>query len=75
DVNRQSHPHPGEATLKKLSDFTSAESDDLDAQIDAWTQEQLAASPAWSVEKWTSVMAILEPDDRGNPTSRQAGMR
>lgn len=47
----------------------SMQSNDLDAQIDAGTQEQLAASPDWSVEKWTSVMAILEPGDRGNPTS------
>ncbi|CAO0836310.1 hypothetical protein SMICM17S_03905 [Streptomyces microflavus] len=45
----------------------NAESDDLDARIDARTQEQLAASPDWSVEKWTSVMVILEPDDRGTP--------
>lgn len=52
----------------------NAESDDLDARIDARTQEQLAASPDWSVEKWTSVMVILEPDDRGTP-SRQACLR
>lgn len=53
----------------------NAESDDLDARIDARTQEQLAASPDWSVEKWTSVMVILEPDDRGTPPSRQACLR
>lgn len=61
--------------MTSYSDFMSAGSDDLDAQIDAWTQEQLAASPDGSVGKWTSVMAILEPDDRGNPTSRQACLR
>ncbi|OPF71178.1 hypothetical protein VT50_0234710 [Streptomyces antioxidans] len=45
----------------------STEGDDLDAQIDAWTQEQLAASPGWSMEKWSSVMAILELDDPRQP--------
>ncbi|GFN06718.1 hypothetical protein Smic_52740 [Streptomyces microflavus] len=53
--------------MTSYSDFMNAESDDLDARIDARTQEQLAASPDWSVEKWTSVMVILEPDDRGTP--------
>ncbi|MCM2389229.1 hypothetical protein [Streptomyces albipurpureus] len=28
----------------------STDSDDLNAKIDAWTQEQLAASPDWSME-------------------------
>ncbi|MGP8299437.1 hypothetical protein ACTPOK_16250 [Streptomyces inhibens] len=42
----------------------SADQDDLDAEIDAWTQEQLAASPSWSAEKWASVVAILNPSVR-----------
>ncbi|MGY3680143.1 hypothetical protein [Streptomyces sp. TE33382] len=40
----------------------SADGDELDARIDVWTQEQLAVSPAWSREKWDTIVAILEPD-------------
>ncbi|MFE7396625.1 hypothetical protein [Streptomyces sp. NPDC057557] len=39
----------------------STESDELDVRIDVWVQEQLAASPAWSKEKWDTAVAILEP--------------
>ncbi|MFF7406048.1 MULTISPECIES: hypothetical protein [Streptomyces] len=34
----------------------------LDARIDVWTQEQLVGSPAWTREKWDTIVAILEPD-------------
>ncbi len=39
----------------------STNGDDAEARIDAWVQEQLAASPAWSKEKWDTIVAILEP--------------
>ncbi|AJE85329.1 hypothetical protein SLNWT_4953 [Streptomyces albus] len=41
----------------------STDGHDVEAKIDAWTQEQLAASPVWSMEKWDTIVAILEPDD------------
>ncbi|MCR0990907.1 MULTISPECIES: hypothetical protein [Streptomyces] len=34
----------------------------VEAKIYAWTQEQLAASPVWSKEKWDTIVTILEPD-------------
>ncbi|MFD9595934.1 hypothetical protein ACFWA9_24750 [Kitasatospora sp. NPDC059973] len=40
----------------------STDGDDGEAKIDAWVQEQLAASPAWSKEKWDTIVAILEPN-------------
>ncbi|MFD3904759.1 hypothetical protein HXS80_11895 [Streptomyces sp. CB04723] len=38
----------------------STNGDDTEARIDVWVQEQLAASPAWSKEKWDTIVAILE---------------
>ncbi|MEW9516570.1 hypothetical protein [Streptomyces tubercidicus] len=41
----------------------STKSDDLDVEIDAWTQEYLAVSPAWPKEKWAAIEALLESGD------------
>ncbi|MFC1407375.1 hypothetical protein [Streptacidiphilus cavernicola] len=37
----------------------STSSDDLEAEIDAWVEEHIARSPAWSSERWASILAIL----------------
>ncbi|WP_188303205.1 hypothetical protein [Streptomyces sp. CBMA123] len=36
-----------------------ANADDLDASIDAWVSEQLAASPDWGHERWETLGKIL----------------
>ncbi|WP_255528080.1 hypothetical protein [Streptacidiphilus sp. P02-A3a] len=36
-----------------------ASSDDWDARIDVWAEEQLALSPDWSAEKWECSLALL----------------
>ncbi len=41
----------------------STDGDDVEARIDAWVQEQLAASPSWSKEKRDAIVAILELND------------
>lgn len=40
----------------------NADGDELGARIDVWIQEQLAGSPAWTREKWDTIVAFLEPD-------------
>ncbi len=42
----------------------STYSDDRDAQIDAWVEEQIALSPTWSAEKWESILAVLKPAEK-----------
>ncbi|MGW2840560.1 hypothetical protein ACWCWD_22555 [Streptomyces sp. NPDC001493] len=37
-----------------------ADTDDLDASIDAWVQTQLDASPDWDHEKWETLGKILD---------------
>ena len=36
------------------------DSDDREAQIDAWVEEQIALSPTWSADKWESILDLLK---------------
>ncbi|WP_371517311.1 hypothetical protein [Kitasatospora sp. NBC_01300] len=35
-----------------------------DEEIDAWVEEQLALSPAWSAERWERISALLRADGK-----------
>ncbi len=38
----------------------STSGDGLEAEIDAWVEEHIARSPAWTPEQWASILAHLE---------------
>ncbi|WP_327074082.1 hypothetical protein OG196_25985 [Kitasatospora purpeofusca] len=49
------------------SGFVAAGNDDqelaIEAAIDLWVEEHLAASPAWSTDKWRSILELLGFED------------
>ncbi|MCZ7458357.1 hypothetical protein [Streptomyces sp. WMMC940] len=41
----------------------STKQDRIDAEIAAWVADQLAASPEWSAERYTTVRTYLETSE------------